>query len=192
MMAAQSEFSLQVVNTQEDYQRFQSFYCSRQLWSFKRFGSAIGYQLLLVFTLIPLVAALLAVVQRVTGSTIPAAGVIVPVLGAGLALLIYFKTANRLLGRFWKLDLSNFSRPTSFSFSDEGIRSSSETGESLLKWPAIRDIVTSPHAVYLGLGGGTAIVIPTRFFKSSDEAAAFIAFARERTTTDGSIAKIFE
>lgn len=177
---AQSEFQLQVTNTPADFHRFQTFYCSKQLKVWARTLSMIGYQLVLAAIFVPAGFWLFTRLGREVNAPFLDFKLIGCVVGALLALTIYFKTANRVLAPFFKVDLGNFTTPTRYSVSEAGVRTESENGEGLLRWRAIRDVVPSAEAIYLAIGGATALVIPTRFFSSTEEVASFVEFARQQ------------
>lgn len=190
-MATQSEFQLQTTNTPQDFQQFQSYYCAKHLRVGRRMISAVAYQLLLSIVFVPASLVAFKVLGYMLGVVSVDFGLIGIVLGGALALFVYFKTANRILARFWKVDLGNFTTPTDFVISAEGIRSTSENGESLLRWRAVRDVVGSPVAIYLGLGGATAMVLPRRAFRSEEEASNFLTFAQEQIAANSGPAGAF-
>lgn len=179
----QSEFQLQVINTPDDFHRFQRFYCKPRAANGKQAAVAWAYLLLLGAIILPLETVLMVLFERfVFDLPKSVERVWLYVVGGGLLLFTYFMTINALLRRVSKPDLGNFTTPATISISTEGIRTTSEIGEGLIRWRGIRDVVPSNEAIYLGTGGGTALVIPTRFFKSPAEASAFVVFAREQTS----------
>ena len=180
-MSAQTEYQLLVANTPEDYGRFQRDYAFRLSGAFWRLAPPIVYLLALFAIFIPLTAGVLLLIERlVLGFELFGGGEIPVLLGLAAAYVVYFKTVRYISSFFWKPDLSSFTVPTTYVVSSEGLRTSSENGESLMRWRAIKEIAVIRDTIYLSLGAGTAIVIPKRSFASPAAAEGMVAFAREQ------------
>ncbi|MBC7450380.1 MAG: YcxB family protein [Cytophagales bacterium] len=66
------------------------------------------------------------------------------------------------------------------AISEEGIRSISESSDTLTKWETIKRIEDAPEWLYVGLGFRKSLIIPKRFFHSPDEANYFLESMQEK------------
>ncbi|MCB1522407.1 MAG: YcxB family protein [Hyphomicrobiaceae bacterium] len=68
-----------------------------------------------------------------------------------------------------------------FSADEEGFSTHSELGGGRTFWPAIRQVDETPEHIMLWPSNRIGYIVPKRAFASPEDAAAFVALAKEKT-----------
>jgi len=106
-----------------------------------------------------------------------------------LVLLIYFvvilllKPISGLFIKYTPAKGGSVLGKHKFRISDEGLWSSIESGESLLKWKGIQSIETTKKYIFVFVDTHMAHVIPKRCFKSEEESKQFLDILESKAGT---------
>ena len=89
------------------------------------------------------------------------------------------KNVEKLLN---EQDVEYTPKECTISFSDNEIKSSSETGEGKIYWDSIDRVVIDGEYIYLYLNTANAIIIPKRAFTDDKQRNEFIDYVNENCT----------
>lgn len=83
------------------------------------------------------------------------------------------------------LDGSPVLGPKQLDFTDETINYKGRMDEGSIKWSAIKSIESGKTAFYLFMDAQIAVIVPKRFFKSTDEQERFVEFVKGKLSAQG-------
>ena len=105
---------------------------------------------------------------------------IMPALGFLVGWLVYRPTA-RLQATliFRSAQREGLLVPQRLELTQVGLQSSSADGETLTRWPAVKEVVRTDEHVFFFISSKTAFLVPRRAFRDPQEFEAFASEARE-------------